>query len=90
MRIAYVHTGLWPSKTPSMTFAAYNVIGLSKNADEVFFYIKRNSSRTADEVLEGEFGIARPQNLVIRQMAKPFFKTNRFYYRRLAREIIGL
>ena len=89
MRIAYVHTGLWPSKTPSMTFAAYNVIGLSKNADEVFFYIKRNSSRTADEVLEGEFGIARPQNLVIRQMAKPFFKTNRFYYRRIAREIIG-
>ncbi len=89
MRIAYVHTGLWPSKTPSMTFATYNMIGLAENADEVFFYIKRNSSRTADEILEDEFGLAGPENLVIRQLRKPFFKTNRFYYRRIVREITG-
>ncbi len=88
MRIAYVHSGLWPSKTPSITFAAYNVIGLSKNAGEVFFYVQKNSSMEAGEVLETEFGIRCPENLVIRQVERPFFRTNRLYYRKIANDII--
>ncbi|MBN2070998.1 MAG: glycosyltransferase family 4 protein [Candidatus Krumholzibacteriota bacterium] len=89
MRIAYVHTGLWPSKTPSMTFATYNAIGLAENIDEVVFYIKKNSSRSSDHVLRDEFGLDKPDNLIIRQMRKPFFRSNHLYYRRVAREITG-
>jgi len=81
MKIAYVHSGLWPSFSPSMTFATFNAIGLAKSADCCYYFIRRNSPMTTDAVLEQEFNIQRPVNLIVYQgPRKRFFISHRVYF----------
>jgi glycosyltransferase involved in cell wall biosynthesis len=87
LNIAYVHTGDWPSNSPSTTFATYNCIGLSKHAETCHFFIKRNSNRSSDELFSEYFNMKRPENLIIHQMNKPSINSNFFYYRKIYKEL---
>lgn len=87
MKIAYVHTGLWPSNSPSTTFATYNSIGLSENFETCYFFIKKNSDKTAEQIFEEVFGLKKPDNLEIRMLRKPLFNSNKFYYGKIYRSL---
>jgi len=89
MKIAYVHSGLWPSSSPSMTFATFNAIGLAHRATCCYFFIRRNSSMTADAVLEQEFHVKRPDNLIVYQgPRKTFFIPHRLYFRYVYNQLV--
>ncbi|MDD3044936.1 MAG: glycosyltransferase [Candidatus Delongbacteria bacterium] len=87
MNIAYVHTGDWPSNSPSTTFATYNCIGLSKNSEKCHFFIKRNSKKFSDELFHEYFNIKKPDNLIIHQITRPLLNSNFFYYRKIYKEL---
>ncbi|MFO7810720.1 MAG: glycosyltransferase [Candidatus Delongbacteria bacterium] len=89
MKIAYVHTGLWPSDSPSTTFATYNCVGLSENFEICHFFVKKNSEKSSDQILKDTFGIRKPENLNVITVKKPFFNTNTFYYRNIYKILSG-
>lgn len=91
MKIAYIHTGLWPSHSPSITFATLNAIGLAEVSEHCYFFIKRNSPNSSSEILKKYFNISQPKNLSIYQIKKKaIVNTNYFYFRRVYQQIKGL
>ncbi len=89
MKIAYVHTGLWPSDSPSTTFATYNCLGLSENFETCRFFVKKNSEKSSDQIFKDTFGIMKPENLNVIMVRKPFFNTNTFYFRSIYKILSG-
>jgi glycosyltransferase involved in cell wall biosynthesis len=91
MKIAYVHSGLWPSSSPSMTFATFNAIGLAERADCCYYFIRRNSSMTTDAVLEQEFDVKRPDNLIVYQgPRKRLSISHRVYFWHVYNQLVTL
>jgi len=86
MKIAYIHTGLFPSNSPSITFATGNAVSLADKFDCCYFFIKRNSSISAKEILEKNFDLPHPENLKTIRI-KPKLKTNYFYFKKIYRII---
>lgn len=91
MKIAYVHNGLWPSDSPSMTFVTYNAIGLADIFDTCHLFIKKNSNHTSTEICKEYFSIDKPDNLIIHSISKnKILNTNYFYFRRVYRELLDI
>ena len=63
MRIAYVHTGLWPFDSPGATFTRENAVALAGEFDQCSFLVKRNHESPPEQVLEREFGMTMPPRL---------------------------
>ena len=52
MNVAYVHTGQWPSNSPSFTFVTLNAIGMSTEFEECFLFVKKNSNDDVEYILK--------------------------------------
>lgn len=82
MKIAYVHTGKWPSNSPSFTFVTNNAIALAQEFDECVLFVKNNSEKTSDEIISQEFDLTIPKNLFIERINYSWiFNSNIFYYK---------
>jgi len=89
MNIAYVHTGLWPSNSPSITFITYNAIGLCNSFKNCDLYIKKNFENDLEQIFTKKFAVQKPENLNIRYPKFRFVnKTNFFYFREIESKII--
>ncbi len=82
MKLAYVHTGKWPSSSPSSTFVTYNSAGLAKYCEQFHLLVKRNTSRSAEKVFKESFNLEKPKNLSVHKIRKPLINSNRFFYRK--------
>ncbi|MBD3368991.1 glycosyltransferase [Candidatus Fermentibacteria bacterium] len=87
MRLAYVHTGLWPSDSPSTTFTTYNAAALAEECDRFWLFNKRNYEGSVKEVLNNRFGMEMPPDLELRSLRWLLRFTNRLYYRRVLRQL---
>ncbi len=88
MKIAYVHTGLWPSHSPSVTFATLNAIGLAAVSGHCYFFIKRNSPSSSSEILKKYFNMLQPNNLTIYQLKNTrIINTNCFFFQKVFRKL---
>jgi len=91
MKIAYVHNGLWPSPSPSTTFSTMTAWSLAGQAEQVHYFIQRNSSQTTDEVLENYFALHRLPSLFIHDIPRgKILNSNQLYYWRVYRQLISL
>lgn len=94
MKICYLHSGTWPSNSPSVTFVSYNALALSREFNQCTLVIKRNDDRASGSVFEELFSLSQPPNLqVLGYQPRKFIDSNRMYYhwaegriKRLARE----
>jgi len=81
VKIAYVHSGKFPSNTPSMTFILFNAIGLSQSFEKVFLMVKNNLLKTTEEILTDEYGIKLPTNIIVERIRILFnIKSSAIYY----------
>ncbi|KAA3619699.1 MAG: glycosyltransferase [Calditrichaeota bacterium] len=91
MKIAYVHTGLWPSNSPSLTFASLTAHALALEGQSCHFYIRCNSDLTGVEVFQKYFNLQIPANLFIHQGApKGTLNTNRLYFHWVYKNLLRL
>ncbi|MFP4520965.1 MAG: glycosyltransferase family 4 protein [Fibrobacterota bacterium] len=89
MNTAYVHTGLWPSNSPSITFSTMTAAALA-DLGECRFYIKKNSREKDSSVFRNVFGFDLPEGLRIKDPGRGgLFFTNKLFFRRTASEIIN-
>lgn len=84
MNIAYVHTGKWPSNSPSITFTTYNALGGAEVFDQFFFFIKKNYTGSELEVFKNTFGQSKPHNLHLYAL-KNILNSNKIYFHRVSR-----
>lgn len=87
MKVAYVHTGSWPSNSPSTTFTTQTAAALAREVDRCWFFVKRNHEGTPASVFEREFGSSMPERLRVRSIRPRLTFSNRFFYRQVEREI---
>jgi glycosyltransferase involved in cell wall biosynthesis len=91
VNIAYVHTGLFPSNSPSLTFTVFNAVGLAQVFDNCHFFVKKNSSLPEDQVMKTRLGLIQPDNLKISAIPRPaLIDSNYFFYRQVYRRIQSL
>jgi glycosyltransferase involved in cell wall biosynthesis len=83
MRVAYIHTGDWPSNSPSITFSTYNCLALSKQTSECHFFIKRNFQGKVETIFREFFDVEKPNNLIIHDTKKPIINSNEIYYQQI-------
>ena len=85
-KIAYVHTGLWPSNSPSMTFSTMTTAAFASIGIHCLFFIKKNSNMSPDQVFLDTFHSQKPDLLTIRPISRfPYLKWNRLHYKRVYR-----
>ena len=83
MNVAYVHSGGFPSKSPSLTFVIYNAVGLTKSFSKVYLFLKKVEKKTVSEIFNENFDFVKPSNLIIETYSSLFRKsTNRFIYKK--------
>ncbi|MBN1307034.1 MAG: glycosyltransferase [Chitinispirillaceae bacterium] len=91
MKIAYVHTDVYPSPSPGINFAVFNAIGLAAVMEYCHLFVKIHSHRPSERILKDHFNVDRPKNLFIYKIKKgPLFNTNYFFYRKVYKKIIDL
>ena len=89
MNIAYIHTGKWPSNSPSITFTTYNALGAAEVFDSFYFFIKKNYRGNAEQVFRETFNQSKPTNLNIYPL-RNIFNSNKIYFQRVTRILSGL
>ncbi|MDY6969616.1 MAG: glycosyltransferase [Spirochaetota bacterium] len=91
MRIAYVHTGQWPSNSPSMTFSTMTAKALAETTECCHFFIQRNSDFSSEEIFEKYFNLSQPENLFIYQYHKSnLLNSNHSYFIKVFNKITKL
>lgn len=81
MKLIYVHTGKFPSNSPSMTFVLYNAIALSNVTDKTYLFLKKNSSKDVNKILLEHFSLKPADNLSIILIQKIFnLKSNLLFF----------
>lgn len=84
MKVAYVHSGYWPSNSPSFTFVTSNAIGMSSEFKEIYLYVKNNSKDSSENIIQNNFNVSKPDNIFIERIEhKPIIKTNFIYYNKV-------
>ncbi|MBI9032687.1 glycosyltransferase [bacterium] len=68
MNIIYVHSGEFPSNSPSLTFTSYTVNSLAKEIDTCYFFIKKNSDKTPEAIFNEVLGLPMEKGLKIRPL----------------------
>ncbi|MGC9366454.1 MAG: glycosyltransferase [bacterium] len=89
MNIAYIHTGKWPSNSPSITFTTYNALGAAEVFDFFYFFIKKNFRGSAEEIFRDNFNQCKPPHLIMCPL-KNIFNSNKIYLHRIAGILSGL
>lgn len=87
MNVAYVHTGSWPSNSPSTTFTTQNAAALAREFDRCWFFVKRNHEGEPARVFEEEFGASMPEGLDVRSIRPHLDLSNRFFYAQVLKEL---
>jgi glycosyltransferase involved in cell wall biosynthesis len=91
LKIAYVHTGQWPSNSPSFTFVTLNAIGLSAEFDQSYLFVKKNSEDDINKILLDSFNLLKPSNLSINRIIhNSIINSNLFYYRKVVKILTNL
>jgi glycosyltransferase involved in cell wall biosynthesis len=81
VKIAYVHSGLWPSNSPSTTFVTYNAVGLATTAESVHLFVKKKSHQSIEDILLNQFSLSKPKNLSIHTInPNKFIPSNKTYF----------
>lgn len=83
LNIAYIHTGKWPSNSPSMTFTSLTAQALAKYAKSCHFFIKKNARNSPEDIYHSFFGIKKNTNLKIYAINNFIRFSNRFYYKKV-------
>lgn len=76
MHIKYFHQGLWPHKSPSVTFVTFNALGFHDNDIDFELITTANSKQPIPEILSQQFGIKKKLNIHLLQ-AGPFKRQHR-------------
>lgn len=87
MKIAYVHHGLWPSDSPSVTFITRATEGFVEAGADFTLLAVRNTKRPAADVLREQFGIAAPLPIILLP-AGPFRRQHRVVHARAATRLL--
>lgn len=82
MRIAYVHTGTWPSPSPSTTFVTYNAAALAEVCGGCTLYVRRGGGSPPAQVLRQGFGMDMPEGLRVEAIRRLLGFTNRLFLAR--------
>ncbi len=86
--VAYVHTGYWPSNSPSTTFVTYNAMGLADVFRSCYLIVQNDSSEDTRIRFEKHFAEDKPQNLHISNIKSVFSRwSKRIVYKRMARNV---
>lgn len=80
MKLIYLHSGKFPSNTPSMSFVLFNAIGLSSHFDKVFLIMKNNSKLDTGIILKNEYDVSKPDNLIIKRLNIKQFVRSSFIF----------
>ncbi|MFH1050463.1 MAG: glycosyltransferase [bacterium] len=91
MNIAYVHSGILPSSSPSETFVLYNAIGMSKHFEKVYLFLTKKIQTNPNDIIKLRFNLDVPENLVIKTYHS-FLQnySNYFLYRHYYKELCSL
>lgn len=77
MKLIYLHSGKFPSNTPSMSFVVFNALGLANHFDKVFLIMKNNSKLDTEIILKNEYDVFKPNNLIIKRLRiNPFIRSS--------------
>jgi hypothetical protein len=91
MNIVYVHSGEFPSNSPSITFTANTVNALAKEIKQCYFYVKKNSSKSPEEIFSENLKIMKPENLDVRAIKVLVNKKyNAIYYQQVYQDILRI
>ena len=91
MNIIYVHSGELPSNSPSITFTSNTVKSLAGVTDKCFFYVKRNSKLSPEEIFKTNLKMKKPDNLEIRAISVFLGnKYNSVYYWQVFKDILRI
>ncbi|MCB9206844.1 MAG: glycosyltransferase [Ignavibacteriales bacterium] len=91
MKIAYVHTGLWPSNSPSFTFVTYNTNAIAQEFEKCYLFVKDNSKKNTDQIISEKLNLTVSDNLEINRVSySKFLNTNYFYYRKVYKNLFEL
>ena len=84
MKIAYVHTGVWPSNSPSMTFSTMATSAFAEIGINCSFFIKKASDLIPAEIYSNHFNTPKPKLLNISPQTT-FLPWNKIYYDKVYR-----
>lgn len=91
MNIAYLHTGYFPSHSPSFTFATMNAMALASVFDFCHFFIKRKQAKCPKEVIFSWFDLEMPAGLSVHAYRDILGKaTHRYYVKIVSRKVIQM
>ncbi|MDZ7725847.1 MAG: glycosyltransferase [candidate division KSB1 bacterium] len=62
---AYVHSGSWPSPSPSSTFVIYNAAALARVLDSCYLFVQAGSREPVDRICQQDFNMQVPDGLHI-------------------------
>ncbi len=86
-KIIYVHTGIWPTPSPSIVFVTGTAYGLAHHIPTVLI-VKNGSSGSSDELFHSITGVNIPENLeIIRAGAEGRIPGNSKFFRNTVRLI---
>ncbi|MBD3225248.1 MAG: glycosyltransferase, partial [Caldithrix sp.] len=89
--VAYVHSGEWPSNSPSTTFITYNVLGMASVFEHVYLITYGTNQTKVDTIFYEQFGVSKPSNLHIVLVNSVLQKlTNRAVYKKIQRILQNL
>lgn len=78
--LVYVHSGVYPSDSPSITFVTYNAIGLAAVFEQVILFVKKGKSASLEQILLQRFNLNCPDNLQIIRLPGIIAKTNTIFF----------
>ncbi len=88
MNIAYLHTGYFPSYSPSFTFATLNAMALASVFDSCHFFIKQNGAVLPERVIFSWFDLEAPETLKVHAYRDVWGKwTHWFYIQNVSRKV---
>ncbi len=87
IKIAYVHSCPWPSKSPGVTFTTYSAASLAGETRKCHLFVKAGRKTPAGEVFSGYFNMEKPPGLKVHRLKHPIFNSNRFYYRKVKKQL---
>jgi glycosyltransferase involved in cell wall biosynthesis len=91
MNIAYVHSGVLPSSSPSETFVLYNALGLSKHFNKVYLFLTKKIKTNSNDIVKLRFNLDVPDNLIIKTHYSIFQKySNNFLYKHYYNDLKSL
>lgn len=88
MNIAYLHTGYFPSPSPSFTFATMNAMALASVFESCHFFVKQKENVVPEKVIESFLDLEMPKSLYVHTYKDFLGKyTHRCYVGKATREV---